>query len=660
MRLCGAALLAAVVLCGCESGSSSGPEPIDFAPAQPSGQGFLALYAPPPYDVLPYPNDIYNPVAAGAGSTLAVPVRVTSPLAASLNTLDGFSTLGVITAPFNAPIDTGTLVPFDPRAPSAAATVFVLDATRGVPLVPSVHYTADVSSAVGGGDSLLEITPREPLKPKTTYMFVLTSGISSSLGTAAAADEAFAAVRDAHLAGLASVPGVPELDALFPAITPLIDAAVGLLGIPGGSIVVAWSATTQSVTDVLDAVQSGAAAMPHHIAPLGLTTADLGLRLPGAAALHAGWIQIPYFGDPADVLGSFWLNSDSAPPTAANPVPLPRGGLLRIPVLATTPRAGPAPPGGWPVVLFQHGVTSNRTSLVAIADAFAAAGFAMLAIDLPLHGVTDPSNPFHQGAGSPFGDNERHFNLDNVGDLGSLVPDGETDNGWQIFNVANPLNARDHGRQAVSDLFHVIRTVPVMDIDADGIADLDANRVHFLGVSLGAIFSTPFMALNGEFTTATLTSEGGPYSAFLVDPMALVFGRPIRAAVEAAGLPFGTVAFQNFVRDLQTVLDPVDPLNYAAQSALRHPIHLMGVRGDTSVPMSLINNVAEVMGLADITATTADPAGVRGIVRFNRGGHGAILIPADLAVTVEMQMQAVAFAASGGTILPIGNAAIVN
>ena len=652
-------LVASLILWGCESGTSTGPEAIDFTPAQPSGQGFAALYAPPPYDVVPYPNDIYNPVAAGAGSTLSVPVRVTSPLAAALNTLDGFSTTATITAPFNAPIDTTSLVPFNPLAPGGAATVFVLDATRGVPLVPGVHYSVDVSSATGSNDSLLEITPLRPLTPKTTYLFVLTTGIRSTLGTAASADQAFGAVRDAHLARLDSVPGAPELDPLFPAITPLVDAAVGLLGIPGNTIAVAWSATTQSVSDVLDAVQASAVAMPHQIAPMGISTAHLGLGLPGAASLHAGWMQIPYYGDPNDVLGSFWINSDFVPPTAANPHPLPRGGLLRIPVFATTPVSGEAPPGGWPVVLFQHGVTSNRTSMIAIADAFASAGFAMVAIDLPLHGVTDTGSIFYQSAGSPFGDNERHFNLDNVGALGSLVPDGQIDNGWQVFNVANPLNARDHGRQAVSDQFHLIRTVPVMDVTGDGIADLNGNRIHFVGVSLGAIFSAPFLALSREFSTATLSSAGGPYSSFLTDPMAITFGRPIRAAVEAAGLPFGTVGFQNFVRDLQTVLDSIDPVNYAASAASHHPIHMVGVRPDTSVPMSLIDNVAELMGLSDISATTVDPAGVRGIVRFNRGSHGAILNPADPAVTVEMQTQAVAFAASGGTILPVGNTGIV-
>ena len=640
-------LVGSLMIWGCESGTSTGPAAVTFSPAQPSGRGFTALYAPPPYHVVPYPNDIYNPVAAGLGATLNVPTSVVRPLAAAVNTLDGFSTVAKITAPFNAPIEAATLVGFNPAAPAGNETVFVLDATRGVPLVPGVDYSVGVSTAAGTGGSLLEITPLRPLAPKTTYVFVLTSGIRSTLDVPASADQAFGAVRDAHLAGLASVPGAPELDPLFPAIAPLIDAAAGLLSIPGDSVAVAWSATTQSVSEVLQSVRASATAMPHRMVPMGITTADLGLGLPGAAALYTGWIQVPYFGDRADVLGSVWVNSELAPPTAANPHPLPRDERLRIPVLAAVPRAGAAPADGWPVVLFQHGVTSNRTAMIAIADAFAGAGFALVGIDLPLHGVTDTRSPFYQGPGSPLGDNERHFNLDNVGSLGSLVPDGQIDNGWQIFNVANPLNARDHGRQAVSDLFHLIRTVPVLDYDGDGLADLDAGRIHFLGVSLGAI------------STATLSSAGGPYSQFLLDPMAITFGAPIRAGVEAAGLAFGTVGFDNFVRDLQTVLDSVDPVNYAAAAASAHPIHMVGVLSDTAVPMTLINTVAGHMGLSAITTTTADPAGVRGIVRFNRGSHGAILNPADPAVTLEMQTQAVTFAASGGTLVPIGNAEIV-
>ena len=656
-------LVVTLIVSGCESGTSTGPVALAFVPSTSSGQGFVALYAPPPFDVLPYPNDIYNPVAAGTGSTLAIPARATTPLAEALNTLDGFSTVAKITAPFNAVIDQATLIPFNILAPTGTETVFVLDGTNGVPLIPGVDYSVGVSSSAGADGAVLEITPLRPLAPQTTYVFILTSGIQSTAGVAAGADTSFGAVRDAHLAGLTSVPGAPELDPLFPAITPLIDTAVGVFGLAGDSVVVAWSATTQSISDVLDTIQASATSMAHELLSMGITTGDLGLGLPGIADLYHGWLEIPYYQDPADVLGSVWVNSDLVPPTAANATPVPQGGTLRIPMLASLPNAGSGqmePMDGWPVVLLMHGVTRNRTIMVTLADAFAQAGFALVAIDLPIHGVTDTTSIFYQGPGHPLGDNERHFNLDNVGPLGDLVPDGEIDDGWQIFNVSNPLNGRDHGRQAVSDLIHLVRTSPMLDFDGDDLPDTDGDRIHFMSVSLGSIFSTAFVALNTEFSTATMSSVGGPFSAFLFDPMATTFGAPIVAGIEAAGAPFGSVSFDNFARDLQTVIDPIDPMNFGAAAAGNHPIHVVGSVLDTSVPMTLINNVADVMGLSDISTTTVDAGGVRGIVRFLEGGHGAIFNPLDnLAVTTEMQTQAVTFAVTGGTTILITNSSIV-
>ena len=108
-RLSLASLAAGVLLSGCEGGSSRDPAPIAFTPPPaPAGTGFVALYAPP-VDVVPYPNDLYNPT----GTRLAVPVKITSPLVSALNTLDGFSTTAVISAPFNAPLDPDVVDPVE-------------------------------------------------------------------------------------------------------------------------------------------------------------------------------------------------------------------------------------------------------------------------------------------------------------------------------------------------------------------------------------------------------------------------------------------------------------------------------------------------------------------------------------------------------------------
>src|SRR5262245_26906003 len=180
-RLLLVALLAGLVS-ACETGSSDEPAPITFTPAAPpAGSGFVALYAPP-VDVVPYPIDLYNPT----GVKLAVPVKVTSPLAGALNTLDGFSTTAVISAPFNAPLDPASLIPWNPvtMAPSAAS-IFVFNATTATPLVPGVQYTVRVSTAAGSGNSVLEIVPLRPLAPRTRYAFIITNRVRSTANVAA-------------------------------------------------------------------------------------------------------------------------------------------------------------------------------------------------------------------------------------------------------------------------------------------------------------------------------------------------------------------------------------------------------------------------------------------------------------------------------------------
>jgi hypothetical protein len=661
-RLTLVSLAAAAIVSGCEGGSSDTPQPITFAPpAAPAGTGFVAMYAPP-VDNVPYPNDLYNPT----GTKLNVPVKVTSPLSSALNTLDGFSTTAVISAPFNAPLDPASLIPWNPLSMApAAASIVVLNATAGTPLIPGSDYTVRISSAAGSGNGILEIVPLKPLKPRTSYAFIVTNRVRSTANLPAGADLVFGAVRDAHLAGLTSVPGQPALTPLFPLITPLIDTAVNVLQLPGNSVVVAWSMLTQSTTDVLDVVDATTAPRPAFLASAGITTAQLGLGLPGIASIYTGYLDVAYYGDPANPLTSFWVSSSLAPPNVQNPTPVARVPNKRIPLLATLPNNKPQPAAGWPVVMFVHGITLNRTVMLAMADSFASFGFAVVAIDLPLHGITDTTSPFYQGPNSPFGNNERHFNLDNVGAVGVFAPDGKIDNGWQILNVANPLNARDHIRQAVADMIALKRTLPGLNFpDGDANPDLDPNRIHFVGSSLGSIISGVFVGLDTDIKTVTLQSPAGPWTSILTDPQAIDFGQPIRNALAAQGLPFGTIGFDNFVRDLQTVIDPVDPVNYAIDAAASHSIHVIEVLGDTAVPNRPTDYIAQLWGLPSVSTTTppvpAPPATVEGIVRFKAGVHSSLFNPTpNPAVTAEMQQQTVFYAESAGSQIRINNASVV-
>ncbi|MEZ5583895.1 MAG: hypothetical protein R3F37_15170 [Candidatus Competibacteraceae bacterium] len=150
------------------------------------------------------------------------------------------------------------------------------------------------------------------------------------------------------------------------------------------------------------------------------------------------------------ILSTRWRGVNDSAVTRYNPQPIASQSLT-IPVLATVPNASSGqskPPGGWPVVIFQHGITQDRTNVLAVADTLASAGFAAIAIDLPLHGITDTENPFYAG---PL---ERTFNVDLVNNEAGAPegPDGMIDgSGTHYISLTSSLTTRDNVRQGVTD-----------------------------------------------------------------------------------------------------------------------------------------------------------------------------------------------------------------
>src|SRR5690348_1092147 len=98
--------------------------------------------------------------------------------------------------------------------------------------------------------------------------------------------------------------------------------------------------------------------------------------------------------------------------------------------------------------------------MFGIAGALAAAGFAVVAMDLPLHGLTDPTSPLYRNqllAGSPAAGliaGERTFDMDLENNAtGAPGPDGKIDpSGTYIINLNSLLTSRDNLREAVADL----------------------------------------------------------------------------------------------------------------------------------------------------------------------------------------------------------------
>ncbi|MEW8251651.1 MAG: hypothetical protein AB2740_15525 [Candidatus Thiodiazotropha sp.] len=659
-------ILAAYLLPGCQDNGGEGT---------PAESTFVARFelssVSANRDLAPYPNDLWLRDPGSGDSTLSVPVsdgELPPPIEGNLvflNTLNGFSTTASIRIPFSGVVDAESLVAADPSAPSPSANLLVLDGSSDTLLIPGVAYDIEIGSGDHPDASLVNIVPLRPLRQNTTYMFYLLSGIKSTDGLAITADDQFQQLIDAW--SMQRSTGDPNLDrVLSDSVAAVLDKGSELLSLHPESIVAAWSVSTQSISDVIEAVARSAQPLSSHLLHSGLTTRDYDETLSGIADIYTGTVETAYYQSRFDPYQSVWLTAQGTYPDRMNPDPVPTE-TLTIPLLATLPNRDSGhtqPVDGWPVVIFVDGLGGNRTRATLLADRMAAEGFAILSIDQPLHGVTDPANPFYQGPGNPsslnrFGANERHFYLDQFNNATGIAgADGLIDNGIQLPGqlINNPLNGRDTLRQSSADLIQLVTTIPAMDLDGDGLPDLDAARIHYAGLSWGAIQGPLLLGINDSITTATLISPGGSWSDLLTDPESLTFGRPLLDQLARQGVVFGTADFDQWLRDWQTILDPVDDLNFAQATTASHPLHVIELLGDIVIPNGATERLSLLLDAEPISATRLAAPGetLTGIVRLTEGNHASTVLPTiNPAVTAEIHNQVAIFAASGGTRIEI-------
>lgn len=264
------------------------------------------------------------------------------------------------------------------------------------------------------------------------------------------------------------------------------------------------------------------------------------------------------------------------------------------------------PENGWPVVIFVHGIFSDRSSALVPGSVLANACtenanlpcFATLAIDQPLHGispsgstipglisVTDPNASITPNIADhvPSSDlTERHFDYaaDDTTGLPTPMDYSATDDGsGELFlNLTNFAVVRDSLRQMTLDLMNVSTSIGAMDVDGDGVAgDLDPTRIYIIGHSLGGISSIPFVAVNNNDAIQSSLFNEQPFvnaSAFVTTGGGLTrlltnsqtFSGRILGGLSLASdeLVFGLSGLESYLGVFQGVLDAVDPINFAS------------------------------------------------------------------------------------------------
>jgi pimeloyl-ACP methyl ester carboxylesterase len=669
------------------NGNPSGSTPVDQNTAS------TALFQPL-QGILPYPTDIY--FAGSTDGTLNIqPANPLMPLQSSVNQLDGFSTNAVIRTRFGGPINPGSL-----NATTVIVAQVVIDSSLNKavvgftkPLVFGTDFSAGVASDAGVGSTIVEIRPLKPLAPSAGpdpknvgYLVLLTNGILSASGAAAIPDTDYANFKTA-LPTCATITNT-QLNGLCKLTGAQLQVA-SAMGINPANVVLSFSFSTQNTRDTMNVIANPAitAARPIVVANTGLTTAALTpksspVQLPGHANVYKGTLQVPYYSsrptqaNPTAPLTATWLGGPSALDatskllTRFNPVPVATE-TISIPVFATVPNAASTagaakPPGGWPVIIFQHGLTRNRLDAVGIADAFADQGYVVVSIDLPLHGIAGAdavaANPFYDAT------HELTFNLDLVNNSSLAAgPDGVIDpSGTHFVNVPNPLVTRDNLRQGAADLLTLTRSLGALDLDGVAGGDINTSRVYFIGHSLGGIVGGVYLgtASAADVVTGELANAGGGIAQTIFESPA--FGPRIKAGLAQQGIAEGSTLYAQFIRDAQTAVDAGDPVNYIATAATTRPLLLLQVVGGGTLPNGsaspsdqvVVNSATQrlinAIGLPRISTPGINPVS-RGYVNFLFGDHGSIIDPtSSLSTTKEMQAESISFANSSGAAVAIG------
>lgn len=345
---------------------------------------------------------------------------------------------------------------------------------------------------------------------------------------------------------------------------------------------------------------------------------------------------------------------------------------------------------GYPVVIYVHGITSDRTSVVMLAHTLASRCIATVAIDLPLHGVPANSsfvnalNVEHSKAvpfGTLYGDNaprERHFNV--AGATGTPAPmnfemPGATDgSGAQFINLRNLANTRDNNRQAVMDLLNLNASLGDIDKEVRSFTavGLDIDRVNVVGLSLGSILGAVFVGVNEASIVAdsqagftsylplirglVVSTPGTQVSQVLVNSP--TFAPVINNGLAAAGVQPGSADYERFLYAAQSMLDAGDPVSFLSMLKQQNlPVLIQQVNDDLVIPSQTGRApLAGTKGFAQLLDATQLGLGStqlgQGIVKTTAGEHVSLVRadPGAPQVTAEFQTQVVTFVLNNGNV----------
>lgn len=220
----------------------------------------------------------------------------------------------------------------------------------------------------------------------------------------------------------------------------------------------------------------------------------------------------------------------------------------------------PRPAGGYPVTIVQHGLTSDKSFVLVLAEMLNKRCIASVGIDAVNHGA------------NAFGAHDRQHNLTGkpgADGLGDQVRYAGLD---QIF-LLKPLVARDNLRQSALNLLQLYQSLAETAWQPGSATSpvLDGSNIMYVGESMGSIVGAVFVALAPALRAAALAVGGGNFLRLATE------GPGFRDFLPAMALLTDEDPTRPLRRDnpvlalLQGILDGADPINYA-RFWLRDPL----------------------------------------------------------------------------------------
>lgn len=359
------------------------------------------------------------------------------------------------------------------------------------------------------------------------------------------------------------------------------------------------------------------------------------------------------------------------------------------------------PENGWPLVVFHHGITGSKENVLAMSTALSLAGFASVAIDHPLHGDREFTLENGQRVGASTNslidfanlkslltgrDNFRQSIVDVMAlrlALNAIVDTTgavDVDNskvhfigqslgsifGTGAVGIAN--TSLPESMASLNSMYHF--NSAVLNVPAGGFVTFGLASPDFGPLAKGSLLAASSEAFV-QFLTQYATANQLPLEA-AIRPAFQAF----EASLGAADLAAINATFAAFDFAAQTIIDSSDPISFGALLASNTPVLAQLIKGggtnddgstgltDQVNPLDVANNplaggnplVNVIMGLPSVSSTTQGS----GVVRFNAGEHQSLLRPSpSLAVTTEMQKQAVAFFSTDGQTIVISDPTVV-